>query len=92
VWHTGPLAKGQQSLSRNGGKRICAPEAPRSHAGRNLARARAPFAMSAIARWRETQAQHGSGRYSLWTGDAGLAAYLWDCISGEPHFPTLDVF
>ena len=32
-----------------------------------------------------------AARYSLWTGDAGLAIYLWHCISGEPHFPTVDV-
>ena len=32
------------------------------------------------------------GRYSLWTGDVGLAIYLWDCITGEPRFPTIDVF
>ena len=29
---------------------------------------------------------------ALWTGDVGLAIYLWDCITGEPRFPTIDVF
>lgn len=92
VWHTGPLAKGSNLCHGTAGNGYAL---LKLHAltqdGIWLERAR-HFAMSAIARWRETQAQHGSGRYSLWTGDAGLAAYLWDCISGEPHFPTLDVF
>ena len=34
----------------------------------------------------------GRGRYTLWTGDVGLAIYLWDCITGQPRFPTIDVF
>jgi hypothetical protein len=25
-------------------------------------------------------------------GDVGLAVYLWDCLTGEPRFPTIDVF
>jgi ferredoxin len=36
--------------------------------------------------------QPGRGRYALWTGNVGLAVYLWDCITAEPHFPTIDVF
>jgi hypothetical protein len=24
---------------------------------------------------------YGQGRYSLWTGDVGLAIYLWDCLA-----------
>jgi DUF1680 family protein len=56
-----------------------------------LSRARV-FAMTAIAQCREARVTHGQGRYSLWTGDLGLAVYLRDCISGEPAFPTVDVF
>ena len=36
--------------------------------------------------------EYGHRRYSLWTGDVGLAVYLWDCINGEAKFPTMDVF
>src|SRR5213080_4252771 len=50
------------------------------------------FAMTAIVQYRGSQAVVGRGRYSLWTGDVGLAMYLWDCITGEPRFPTIDVF
>jgi hypothetical protein len=56
-----------------------------------LARAR-DFAMTAIAQCREARARHGRGRYSFWTGDVGLAVYLWDCLSVQPRFPTVDVF
>jgi hypothetical protein len=48
--------------------------------------------MTAIAQCRETRAEVGRGRYSLWTGDIGLAVYLWDCLRAEPRFPTVDVF
>ena len=50
------------------------------------------FAMTAIVQCRGAQIVVGRGRYSLWTGDIGLAVYLWDCITGEPRFPTIDVF
>src|SRR5215216_4221080 len=56
-----------------------------------LERARA-FAMTAIAQYREARDQFGRGRYSLWTGDIGLAVYLWDCLTAKPQFPTIDVF
>mgnify|MGYP001058394228 CR=1 FL=1 len=56
-----------------------------------LERARA-FAMHGIAQTAGEWAQHGQGQYSLWTGDLGFAVYLWDCLTGRPRFPTLDVF
>jgi hypothetical protein len=48
--------------------------------------------MTVIVQFRGAQAVVGRGRYSLWTGDVGLAVYLWDCVTGEPRFPTIDVF
>ena len=56
-----------------------------------LERARA-FAMTGIAQCREAHAELGRGRYTLWTGDIGLAIYLWDSLTGVPRFPTVDVF
>ena len=55
-----------------------------------LERARS-FAMTAIAQYRVTRDQLGRGRYSLWTGDIGLAIYLWDCLTAKPQFPTIEV-
>jgi hypothetical protein len=48
--------------------------------------------MTAIAQFREARAHFGQGRYSLWTGDIGLAIYLRDCLTAEPRFPTVEVF
>ena len=54
-----------------------------------LARARA-FAMHAMAQWAQAREQHGQGRYTLWTGDLGLALYLWQCLTGRAGMPSLD--
>ena len=56
-----------------------------------LERARA-FAMHAIRQYECHAKQYGQLRYSLWTGDLGLAVYLWDCMRGEAKFPTMDIF
>jgi len=56
-----------------------------------LQRARA-FAMHGIAQTEVDAQEYGQMRYSLWTGDPGLAIYLWDCLRGRADFPTLDVF
>jgi len=50
------------------------------------------FAMHAIEQSERMAQEYGQRRYSLWTGDLGLAIYLWDCIRGEGKFPTMDVF
>ena len=56
-----------------------------------LERARA-FAMHGIAQTNDEAARHGHMRHSLWTGDLGLAIYLWACLQATAEFPTLDVF
>ena len=48
--------------------------------------------MHAIAQSEVDAAQYGRLRYSLWTGDPGLAIYLWDCIQRTATFPSLDIF
>jgi hypothetical protein len=54
-----------------------------------LARARA-FAMHAIGQVEEARSTLGRGRYTLFTGDAGVAVYLAACLSGDARFPFLD--
>lgn len=55
-----------------------------------LARAR-EFAMAALAQSEALHAEHGQWRHSLWTGDAGLACYLLDCVDGRSRgMPGLD--
>ena len=92
IWHAGPLAKGSN---------LCHGTAGNGYAflklyGRFrepiwLERARA-FAMSAIEQCRAARRTYGQGRYSLWTGDPGVAVYLHDCLRAEARFPTIDVF
>jgi hypothetical protein len=92
TWAAGPLAKGSCLCHGTGGNGYAFLKLyRRTNDSIWLERARA-FAMTAIAQCREARAQLGRGRYSLWTGDIGLAVYLWDCLRAEPHFPTIDVF
>lgn len=57
-----------------------------------LARAR-ELAMVAIVQSEDLYEQTGGWRYSLWTGDAGLACYLMDCLEGRGRgMPGLDYF
>ena len=48
------------------------------------------FAMHAIDQSDRALEQHGQRKYSLWTGDLGLAIYLWDCVRATAKFPTLE--
>jgi hypothetical protein len=92
TWHAGPLAKGSNLCHGTSGNGYAFLKMYRRTGDALwLERARA-FAVTAMAQCREARAQYGRGRYSLWTGDVGLAVYLWDCVTAEPRFPTIDVF
>ncbi len=92
VWTAGPLAKGAGLCHGTGGNGYALLKLYRRTGDALwLERARS-FAMTAIAQHQEAREQYGQGRYSLWTGDIGLAIYLWDCLTAEPRFPTIDVF
>jgi hypothetical protein len=57
-----------------------------------LRRARS-FAMHAIEQADRARDHYGQRKFSLWwTGDLGLAVFLFDCTRGSCSFPTLDVF
>jgi hypothetical protein len=91
-WAAGPLTKGSNLCHGTGGNGYAFLKLyRRTNDPMWLDRAR-QFAMTAIVQYRGSQLVVGRGRYSLWTGDVGLAIYLWDCITGEPRFPTIDVF
>lgn len=92
TWAAGPLTKGSNLCHGTGGNGYAFLKLYRRTKDPIwLDRAR-QFAMTAITQYRGAQIVVGRGRYSLWTGDIGLAIYLWDCITGEPRFPTIDVF
>jgi hypothetical protein len=92
TWAAGPLRKGPNLCHGTGGNGYAFLKLYRRTSDALwLERARA-FAMTAIAQCREARDQLGRGRYSLWTGDVGLAVYLWDCLTAAPRFPTVDIF
>jgi lantibiotic modifying enzyme len=93
VWQAGPLLKGSNichGTSGNGyaflylyqktGKSVW------------LERAR-KFAMHSIEQCQKARLHYGQGRFTLWTGDAGLAIYLYHCMYPEKAaIPGLDLF
>lgn len=92
TWRAGPLAKGSNLCHGTAGNGYAFLVLyKRTGDPRWLERARA-FAMHAVLQAEEEARRVGRLRYSLWTGDPGLAIYLWDCLRAEPAFPTLDVF
>lgn len=93
VWQAGPLKKGSN---------ICHGTAGNGYAFLYLYhrcgdkvwldRARR-FAMHAIEQCQKDRLSYGQGRYTLWTGDAGLAIYLHHCLYPETAaIPGLDLF
>ncbi|WP_322012597.1 LanC-like protein [Paraburkholderia sp. J12] len=92
VWDAGPVAKGASlchGTAGNGYTFLALYQRTRNP--RWLERARA-FAMHSIHQIEAHAVQYGQLRYSLWTGDLGVAVYLLDCLRGVAVFPTLDVF
>ncbi len=51
------------------------------------------FAKHAIEQCQRALSNYVQGRFTLWTGDAGLAIYLYHCIYPEKAaIPGLDLF
>lgn len=89
AWRAGPLAKGAglcHGTAGNGYAFLA------MHARTNdelwLERARR-FAMHALEQVRAARRTYGHGRYSLWTGDVGVALFLRDCIAGAGELPIV---
>ena len=91
IWNAGPLVKGPGVCHGTAGNGYAFLKLHQRTADPTwLARARS-FAMHAIAQSERTRQQHRRRRYSLWTGDAGLAVYLWHCLTASGGLPALDV-
>jgi hypothetical protein len=92
IWRAGPLRKGPGLCHGTAGNgfaflrlfQLTGDE-------RWLSRARR-FAMHAIQQVNQQRSEAGRGRYTLWTGDVGVALYLQACLEGDPAFPTIDSF
>ena len=51
------------------------------------------FAIHALEQCQTARLHYGQGRYTLWTGDAGLAIFLHHCMYPESAaIPGLDLF
>ena len=92
VWKAGPhgLDKGPCICHGTAGNGYALLKAfARTGDERWLARARR-FAMHALEQVSRLRAARGRGRYSLWTGDAGVALFAADCIGARSSYPVLD--
>ncbi len=87
TWRVGPLAKGANlchGTAGNGYAFLALFERTGDELWLDRARA---FAMHAAAQVSSERAEHGRGRYTLWTGDPGTALYLADCVRGSGGLP-----
>jgi hypothetical protein len=91
TWAAGPIAKGSNLCHGTAGNGYAFLKLLRRTRDPIWAERARAFAMSAIGQWCEESEAVGRGRYSLWTGDVGLAIYLWGCLTDDPRFPTIDV-
>jgi hypothetical protein len=92
TWKAGPLAKGPgfcHGTSGNGYAFL------KLHAltgdEKWLDRARA-FGLHALGQIDRAREEHGQGRYTLFTGDLGVAVYLQACLERSSDVPTIDVW
>ncbi len=93
VWQAGPLAKGSNichGTSGNGYAFLYLYKRWGDSVWLDRAR---KFAMHAIEQCQKDRLRYEQGRYTLWTGDAGLAIYLYHCLyPNEAAIPGLDLF
>jgi Lanthionine synthetase C-like protein len=92
IWQAGPLKKGSCICHGTAGNGFAFLKLFK-RTGREmwLDRAR-QFAAHAIGQCEVAKQQYGQYRYTLWTGDLGLAIFLSKCIEGDDLFPTEDFF
>jgi len=92
TWRAGPLAKGPGLCHGTAGNAYAFLVLHRrTDDERWLERARA-FARHAIAQVERQRKVAGQGRYSLFTGDIGVALFLRHLLAGEERVPTMGPF
>jgi hypothetical protein len=92
TWRAGPIARGSGLCHGTAGNAY-AFLVLKKRTGDELwlDRARA-FAMHAIGQVEREREKIGRGRYSLFTGDIGVALFLRHLLDGETRFPTMGPF
>ena len=92
TWRAGPLAKGPGLCHGTAGNAYAFLVLHRRTGDQLwLDRARS-FAMHAIGQVERERAALGRGRYSLFTGDVGVALFLRHLSDGDDRFPTMGPF
>lgn len=93
LWQAGPLKKGSNVCHGTAGNGYAFLYLyKRSGEEIWLERAR-QFAVHALMQCQKDRAHYGQGRYTLWTGDGGLAIFLHHCLHPEEAaIPGLDLF
>ncbi len=92
TWRAGPLVKGSSLCHGTAGNAYAFLVLHRRTGDELwLERARA-FAMHAIGQVEREREKLGRGRYSLFTGDIGVALFLHDLLEGRDCFPTMGPF
>ena len=92
TWRAGPLAKGPGLCHGTAGNAYAFLVLHR-RTGDELWRDRArAFGMHAIGQAERERTAAGRGRYSLFTGDLGVALFLRHLLDGEHRFPTMGPF
>jgi hypothetical protein len=62
--------------------------APATSAGSSARR----FALHALGQVERLRARRGRGRYSLWTGDVGVALFAAGCLDARSAYPVFDTW
>jgi hypothetical protein len=92
TWQAGPLAKGPGLCHGTAGNAYAFLVLHRRTGDELwLDRARA-FGLHAVGQVERERAAVGRGRYSLFTGDVGVALFLRHMLDGEDRFPTMGPF
>jgi lantibiotic modifying enzyme len=92
TWRAGPsgMEKGSSICHGTAGNGYAFLKAfERTGDERWLERARR-FAVHALEQVERARERRGRGRYSLWTGDVGVALYATDCLDARTAYPVLD--
>jgi hypothetical protein len=92
TWRAGPLAKSYglcHGTTGNAYAFLVLHQRTGDEVWRERARA---FAMHAIRKVEAERAAAGQGRYSLFTGDIGVALFLRHLLDGTDRFPTMGPF
>lgn len=92
IWQAGPLKKGPNLCHGTSGNGFAFLKLfTRTGDQRWLDRAR-EFAMHAIMQYQQARETTGHSRFSLWTGDPGLAVFLQQCTFARSDLPVIEDF